>query len=115
MPSQLFRRSSRKDIIVENITDELEEIGKILAGACMMNAIRRESTIALQGKRARVVKGSMADVPQYEIIVIYEGGAVAGGQVARRLRGSIDGIEESQIERIADNMIGIKKRSADVR
>ena len=94
---------------MDNIAKELAEIGTLISHAHLMDAVRTEVRAAMKGQHASVIGGNMADQPEYEVAIKHAASEETVGNVVRRLRGSIKDIE---IDRIADNIIGVRRVKA---
>ena len=66
---------------MNDITKELNEIGKIIAQARLIDAIKTEVHAAMGDKRASVTGGEMADAPQFDVVVRHKAGAEASGEI----------------------------------
>jgi hypothetical protein len=95
---------------VDEIAQELKEIGSIIDRAHLIDAIKHETRLALDGQRAIVTGGDMADAPQFDVVIRHRAGLQASEDIVRRLKNVIANVEVSHIENIANNLVGIKRR-----
>ena len=94
---------------MDDIKKEIGEISKIISQANLIAAIKDEVHCALDGQRSIVTGGELADAPQYDVVVRHKSGSEANKNIMRRL-GTIKDIEIEMVERIAENMLGVKRR-----
>jgi hypothetical protein len=94
---------------MDDIAKEINEIGRIIAHSQLIDAIKGEVRAVMGDKRATVIGGDMADSPEFEVVVRHRAGAEVSGSIARRL-GAMKDIEVEQIERIADSVVGVRRK-----
>ena len=92
------------------IAQELAEIGGIIDSARLLDTIKHEVRMALDGERSVVTGGEMADVPQYDVVVRHRAGLKASEEIVKRLQNVIANVEVSHIERLAGDMVGVKRK-----
>jgi hypothetical protein len=88
-----------------DVTAELQDIGRLIRSAALIDAVRREVRRAV-GSAAKVTDGEHHKVGSpYHVVVKLASGEEAA-LVARRLRGVVPA--EVNIEAMADGVIGIR-------
>ena len=89
-----------------DINRELFEIGELIASSHLINEVRREVNGAVKNHFAMVVDGEISGRSGYEVVVMNckESDVEL---VARGIRANIPNVE---VERLVDNVIGIKKK-----
>jgi hypothetical protein len=89
-----------------DINRELFEIGKLLTSSHLINEVRREVNEAVRDHFAMVVDGEVSGRSGYEVVVM-NCKASDLELVKRRIKANIPDVE---VDRLIDNVIGIKKK-----
>jgi len=98
---------------MDKIATELSEIRRILDSSHLIEAVKREVR-NIRKNGVRVIGGEFANNPEYDVVVMHNCGEETNGEIGRRLRSSIQNIEvNDQIDRIANNIIGIRHKEKD--
>lgn len=92
---------------MNDITEELAEIGRIIDSANLLTTVRKEVRRAMSGRRAMVVGGEFADHSDYDVVVVHQSGEKGNGLIQRRLRGIAD-LEIEKIDSLTQNVLGIR-------
>ena len=98
---------------MDKIATELSEIRRILDSSHLIEAVKKEVR-NIRKKGVRVIGGEFANSPEYDVVVMHDGGEDTNGEIGRRLRSSIQNIiVNDQVDRIANNIIGIRHKEED--
>ena len=88
---------------MDDLMAEIRDIGRLITSAALLDAVRKEvSAVMKDGFVVTDGKHHPAAMGKYDVIVK----CADGERVARRIRGGVNDIE---VERIAEGVIGIKK------
>ena len=83
---------------------EIKEIKNIINSALLMDIVKREVSDL---KMAMVTSGSLADRPEYDIVVKHKSGKKGNEEIGRRLKSHIKNIN---VDNVIENMVGVKIR-----
>jgi hypothetical protein len=88
---------------MDDLMAEIRDIGRLITSAALLDAVRKEvSAVMKDGFVVTDGKHHPSAIGKYEVVVK----CADGERVARRIRGGIENIE---VERIAEGVLGVKK------